>query len=222
MHVEMSKIRAGAIALSLLALLACASGDATPPSELAEPVDPDFLAARAVIERLDAVSIEVAKNARELGYQGRFDRLEPVVREIFDVRAMARGTIAPHWDSVTPEQQNAWVELFTQFHTSAVAHQHRSYSGQFFTILGERRDERGLVLVSIRLEYPGRDVNLRTDYRLRSSPRGWLIVDVHQPPSVSEVAMRRAEYAAVYEQGGFEKIVERMQAAIARRAESSR
>jgi phospholipid transport system substrate-binding protein len=211
------KIRAGAIALSLVVLLACAS-DEPPPV----PTDPDFIAARAVIERLDAVSIEVAKNADELGFQGRFDSLLPVVREIFDVRAMARGTIAPHWDSLTPEQQEAWVELFTKFHTSAVAHEHRSYSGQFFSILGERRDERGLVIVSIRLEYPGRDVNLRTDYRLRSSPRGWLIVDVHQPPSVSEVAMRRAEYAAVYERGGFEKIVERMQQAIARWAERAR
>jgi len=119
----------------------------------------------------DAVSIEVAKNADELGYQGRFDRLLPVVREIFDVRAMARGTIAPYWTSLSSEQQDAWVELFTRFHTSAVADEHRSYSGQSFVNLGERRDERDLVIVSVRLDHPGRNVNLRTDYRLRPSAR---------------------------------------------------
>lgn len=218
----MPKVRAGAIALGLLTLLAC-FGTPSPPPNAPLPVhEPDFVAARAVIQRLEALIIDVSKNAKELGYAGRYERLAPAVREIFDVRSMARGTLGEHWPSLTPEQQNEWVTLFTRFHTSALADEHRSYRGQTFVNLGERRDERGLVLVSVLLDFPGRNVDVRTDYRLRNTNRGWLVVDIHQPPAVSEVAMRRAEYATVYEAGGFEKIVERMQKAIARRAERSR
>jgi phospholipid transport system substrate-binding protein len=77
----------------------------------------------------------------------------------------------------------------------------------------------GLVLVKSQLDFPGRGVDLYTDYRLREGPNGWRVVDIHEPPAVSDVAMRRSEYAAVLERGGFDELVAMMKERLARRAE---
>ena len=212
--VSVPAIRAiGIVAPVLLSAagLACAAGTT------GEPQPTQFAAPRAVVERLQAVLLQTMQEVGELGYQERYDRLAPVVRESFDVAAMARAVLAGQWSDLSPDQRRRWIDAFERFHVSSMADVRERYRGQEFRLLGEEKDSRGDVLVHSQLDYPKRVVDLYTDYRLRSGAQGWRIVDVHSPPSVSEVAMRRAEYGSVLESQGFEKLISTMEARIVRR-----
>jgi ABC-type transporter MlaC component len=44
----------------------------------------------------------------------RRERVVKVMHESFDFGTMARGSLGPHWASLTPEQRDRFVGLFTQ------------------------------------------------------------------------------------------------------------
>jgi phospholipid transport system substrate-binding protein len=62
------------------------------------------------------------------------------------------------------------------------------------------------LLVRTRLVQPA-DENVELNYRLRQTPTGWKIVDIYLSGTVSELALRRAEYGSVLERDGFDKLV---------------
>jgi phospholipid transport system substrate-binding protein len=45
------------------------------------------------------------------------------------------------------------------------------------------------------------------NYRMRPDGESWRIIDVYLNGTVSELALRRSEYAAVLQRDGFEKLV---------------
>lgn len=210
-------------AAAAFAGLACAGDEgaqsAASPSapETRKPMPPEVLAAQAVVLRFQAAMLEVMKQAQTLGFEGRYARLEGIARQSFDLPQMARQSFGPGFRNLTPEQQALWIRTFERFHISAVADIRDRYSGQVYRQLGWDRPLEGVVLIRTQLDYPGRAVDVHIDYRLRRTPKGWRIVDVLQPPTVSEVAMRRAEYRTVLERSGFDGLVAEMERQIERR-----
>ena len=200
------------LALLSIAALGCAIRSAPEPPVVPE----DSRAAVAVVERLQAVVLDLMKNAERLGYDGRVRTLTPVVRQSFDLPSMARRTLGPSWRSLGQDQKSVWLDTFERFHVSAIADIRDAYAGQAFVVLGAQRDARGHVRVHTQLDYPGRQVDIFTDYLLKETTQGWLIFDVFKPPTVSEVTMRRAEYATVFEKRGFEHVLSAMETRILR------
>lgn len=215
----------GRLALCLLVTSGC-MGDGAPIGTggtempvVDEEVPSDVMAAQAVVLRLHADVLSVMREATELGYAGRFARLENVARETFDLPLMARRTFGPGWHDLTPEQQQLWIETFERFHISSIADIRDRYRSQQYRLIGWQRPMQDVVLVKSILDYPGRAVDIHIDYRVRSTALGWRIVDLHQPPTVSEVAMRRAEYQTLLERRGFDGLIEEMNSRVARRRE---
>lgn len=208
-----------ALALALLLGLACGSN---PIARSDTPIDvaglsADALAAMAVVEELQNAMIAIMLQGPELGYQGRFDAMSAVARASFDIPAMARASYGPGFKDLGPDQQRQWIAIYERFHISSLADVRDAYSGQTYVILDASEPQQGIVMIGSKLDYPGRNVDLYRDYRLRSGSRGWRIIDVYDPPSVSEVAMRRAEYRTVLERSGFEGLIEEMESRIRRR-----
>ena len=54
-------------------------------------------AAKQTVEKLNTVLIDVMKNAARLGYQGRYKKLEPVVKDVFQFEAVAQIALGSHW-----------------------------------------------------------------------------------------------------------------------------
>ncbi len=208
----------------LMGSFACASSDdgtggalAEPAAARHEPAEAPASAGRAVVAELHAALTAVIIDSKSLGYPGRYDALAPVLLRLFNVRTMARATLGPKWNTLSREQQESWVEVFGRFHVSAAALRHRDDRGQRFRILGEEVLGDGLLLVQTQIDYPGRGVDIYVDYRLREGVDGWRVVDIHDPPSVSDVAMRRSEYATVLDRGGIDALVAMMEERIAKR-----
>ena len=71
-------------------------------------------------------------------------------------------------------------------------------------------------LIRTQLVAPERTVQL--DYRLHSSNGSWLIIDVIVDGSVSELALRRSQYAAVIKRDGVDGLLAKLEEKIELRA----
>lgn len=170
--------------------------------------------ASASIERLHAALLDVMKHAASLGYEGRAQRLAPVVAAVYDIPTMARIAVGKYWKDLSPEDQQRLTDAFARFTVANYAGNFDGYSGERFELLGEEDAPQGLHLVRTRL-VPGDGEPVRLDYRLRSTPEGWRIVDVFLNGTVSELALRRAQYTAVIEREGFPALLEALDKKIA-------
>ncbi len=174
--------------------------DKTPSSE------PQATEAVAVVERLHAVLIEVMKEAELLGYQGRYDRLSPVLQELFDLPFMAEKSVGRHWKTTSQEDRATLVQTFIRYTIANYAGRFHGYSGQHFETLGEEPSARGTRLVRTQLVDPN-DENVKLDYRLRAADGDWKIVDVYLNGTVSELALRRSEYSSLIKREGLEALL---------------
>ena len=188
------------------------------PAPAAEPAIPSHVAVPVgLVERLQSSMIEVIKESPHLDYAERFAAIEKIVRFTFDIPAMARATYGPGYGALTSEQKRLWLKTYERFHISSLAGSMGKYQGQQYRTLGFLEPGPKLVIVQSKLDFPGRTADLFIDYRVFRTPEGWRIVDVYSPPTISEVAMRRAEYQTVLKRRGFDGLIAEMKSRIAKR-----
>lgn len=198
--------------LFLLLWVGCASQKNVPaPPEPAKPVPAQVAAAQEVIKRLHAALMEIMKSGPELGFTGREALIMPIALEIYDFPAMASLSYGPGWPKLSVEEQATWIEIYTRFHVGGTAKARSVYRGQVYQMLGYQEVPDGHVLIETQLNYPGQLVDFYTNYLLRPEGGSWKIIDVFSPPSVSVVAMRRAEYRTVLEKSGYQGLVADME-----------
>jgi phospholipid transport system substrate-binding protein len=159
-----------------------------------------------VVEKLHAALLGVMKDAEKLGYEGRYERLAPVLKETYDTSFMAEKSVGRHWKQATPADQAELVETFSRFMIANYAGRFDGYSGQSFQTVGEEPSAQGTVLVRTRLIEPqGEGVQL--NYRLRPDNGSWKIIDVYLNGTVSELALRRSEYASLIKREGWNAVI---------------
>ncbi len=159
-----------------------------------------------IVEKLLAALLGVMKDAEKLGYQGRYEKLAPVLKETYDTPFMAEKSVGRHWKQATPAEQVELVATFSRFMIANYAGRFDGYSGQSFETLGEEPSAQGTVLVRTRLIEPqGEGVQL--NYRLRSENGNWKIIDVYLNGTVSELALRRSEYASLIKREGWNAVI---------------
>ncbi|MGF1593823.1 MAG: ABC transporter substrate-binding protein [Kiloniellaceae bacterium] len=181
-------LRAFALAAVLLAAPVAARADATPT---------------ATVERLNTALLEVMKSAEELGYRGRFERLAPVLTEVFDFPAMAQATLGTHWSSIGTADQQAFTEAFADYSIGVFANRFDGYGGERFEVLGEEPARRRTVLVLNQIvKSDGEAIAINYLTREQGNGEGWRIVDTILGGSYSELATRRSEFTGIVERLG--------------------
>lgn len=189
----------------------------TGTSDAAEPGRQPASTARgasAVVEELHATLQDVMRRAKELGYAGRHARLAPVIAEVFDLPLMARKATGRHWKTLSEADRERMIETFSRLAVANYAGRFDGYSGERFETLSEEPAAHDTVLVGTKLVKADGD-SVRLDYRLRASASGWRIFDVFLDGTVSEMALRRAEYSSVIRREGFEALLSALEAKIA-------
>ena len=160
-----------------------------------------------VVEDLHVSMLETMKNADELGYSGRYDKLADALTVSFDLAFMAQKAVGRNWKKFTPEEQAHWRSSFENVTAANYAGRFTGYTGQSFETLGTEPSSHDTIIVRTRLLNPdGEDVDL--NYRLRETPEGWRIIDVYLNGTVSELALRRSEYSSLIKRDGFQRLVE--------------
>jgi phospholipid transport system substrate-binding protein len=196
---------ARAAALLASPLLAPPHAGAEDPPAAAAPA-PGAAAARAPVEALYAALLDAMKRADALGFEGRYSALQPVIGASYDLPFMAELILGREWKSLSPEQQTTWLETFSRLTVSTYADRFDAWSGQRFEVGDVEAAAQNTSLVRTRLmRRDGDPVDL--DYRLRSTPEGWRIIDVYLSGTVSELALRRSEYAGLVRREGFDALL---------------
>jgi phospholipid transport system substrate-binding protein len=167
-----------------------------------------------VIERLHASLLEVMQSAAELGYEGRHQRLEPVLEQSYDFPFMIRIALGPTWRELDQRQRAELTELFTDMSVANYAARFNGYDGERFEILGAEPGPRDAVLVRSRI-VPADNEPVELNYLLKEFEDGWRIIDVLLDARYSELARQRAEFAAVLRSGGVPDLVATLERKIA-------
>jgi len=206
--VEKSPIRratAGVLAALLVCLGAAAESPKTPSQ---------------VIDSLHHALLDVMKNATELGYEGRAEKLAPLIPEYFDVSFMARKSVGRYWKGASEEDQRRFLETFTRFMVANYAGQFDGYSGQTFETLGAEPARMETVVVKSVLVDPKGD-NVELNYRMRELNGVWKIVDIYLDGTVSELALRRSEFSSIVKRENFDGLIAAIDAKIVKLASGS-
>ena len=167
-----------------------------------------------VVERLHTTLLEVMQNADELGYEGRYQQLAPVLEQSYDFPSMIRIALGPTWRELDERQRAELTGLFTDMSVANYAARFDGYGGERFEILGEQPGPREAVLVQSRIVRPN-DEPIELNYLLREFEDGWRIIDVLLDARYSELARQRAEFAAVLRSGGVPDLVATLERKIA-------
>ena len=176
-------------------------------------ISPSFAAAqdtgdpKAIVQSFYDALDETMKQGDELGFDGRYKKLEPVIRETFDVPVMAKIAVGPEWTNLKPDEKTKLLEAFDRYMISTYASRFRTDKGLKFQV-GEVKtpaDNRTLVETKL-IRANGDPVAL--NYLFRPDANGsWKIIDVYLSGAISEMARMRSDFSATVTGGGAEALI---------------
>jgi phospholipid transport system substrate-binding protein len=150
--------------------------------------------------------LDLMKNAKQLGFQGRVDKLAPLMADTFDLEFMASKTVGRHWRELSDADKARWAETFARFTTANYAGRFTDFTGEEFITVGVEDAARDTQVVLTKIIVPkGDDVQL--NYRVIKRDGEWKVIDVYLNGTVSELALRRSEYSSALKRDGFEQLV---------------
>jgi phospholipid transport system substrate-binding protein len=185
-----------------ISVLVCAAAVAIAAAAAAAGDDP----ATRVIDELHATYTSVLRQSAALDYGARYARLDPAIAEAFDLQFMSRAVIGRRWRKLAPEEQQRWTRTFAQFTVANYAARLDHDNGQVFEVTGKEPAENETVMILTRVVEAGAEPVI-LNYRMRETPSGWKIIDVYAKGTVSELALRRGEYAPLLKNKGIEALV---------------
>ena len=158
------------------------------------------------IDGLNAKLLDTMKQAQQLGVQGRFNALAPVLAKTYDIASMSRMAVGQSWETLQPEQQAAVTDAFGRMMFATYAKRFDGFSGESFQIVGiaERAPADKMVNTQI-VQSNGKPVAI--NYLMRKTGPDWKVVDVYLDGTISELASRRAEFTSILRAGGPDALI---------------
>ncbi len=162
--------------------------------------------AQSVVRGLYAQLIASMKQGDQLGFDGRYKKLEPVIRSSFNLPLMTRVAVGSNWASASPQQQNELVAAFSSFSIATYASRFAAYDGEQFTVTGEQASGKDVIVETSLKPTTGEAIAL--NYLMRLDDKGvFRIVDVFMNGTISELATRRAEFSSIARRDGIPALV---------------
>lgn len=160
------------------------------------------------VELLNSTLLDVMQNADSLGYEGRWNKLAPVLSKVYDLPYVSRIVLGKGWESLDPSQRDEMVNTFRNLIVTTYAARFKGYSGQIFSIASDAELKRGRMLVRTELTDPEEVVTL--DYILHQDGAGqWRVINV-VANGVSDLSVKRAEYSSLLQRAGFPALMGRL------------
>ena len=185
--------------------LCCSFGPVNAASEAVEP--------STVVSDLQSTLIDVMKKASELGYQGRYERLEPVIMQSHDIGFIAKTAAGRHWSKLSAEQQQTFVDAFTRLTIATYADRFDGYGGEKFNVSQQEPLSNGQIVVHSALTKSDGSA-VKFDYVMRETEGSWRIANI-VVDGVSDLALKRAEYGTIIGSSGIQALIGQLENRIA-------
>jgi phospholipid transport system substrate-binding protein len=154
--------------------------------------------------------LSTMRNSAMLGPRGRYAQLEPVVRRVFDIPFMTRLAVGPQWEGVSQTQRDEVSRAFVRYVAAIYAERFDGYSGERLQVTGERPSAGGTIITSQIVKSNGQPVSI--NYLMRNNGGVWQIADVYLDGTISEMATRRSEFAAILRAQGITGLIQTLNA----------
>ena len=157
------------------------------------------------VQRLDTALIEVMQNANALKFQGRYDKLAPVLNAVFDVPEMTRIAVGPMWNDASASDKQEMVETFGRYMTTMYAARFKAFAGETFEIANSKERDGGRVLVITKLNRKDKEP-VELSYLMKGEGDNWHVTDVYYNGSISQLAQLRSEFNGALRDGGVKNL----------------
>jgi phospholipid transport system substrate-binding protein len=162
---------------------------------------------KATVQAFYAALEDTMKNGEQLGFDGRYQKLDPVIHQTFDVPVMAKIAVGGQWTNFTADEKDRMLAAFNRYMVTTYAARFKSYKGQKFEIgeVKEPAENRALVETKL-IRSNGQPVSL--NYLFRPGTDGsWKIIDVYYSGAISEMARMRSDFSATVTEGGADALI---------------
>jgi phospholipid transport system substrate-binding protein len=190
--------------LALAALALYVAFAVLPPAPALAAVGSD------AIRGLYATLLATMQNGPALGARGRYERIAPVVRQVFDIQYMTRLAVGPEWARLSETERQQVAQAFQRYIAAIYADRFDSYSGERLLVTGERPAAGGAIVTSQIIKSNGEPVNI--NYLMRNNGGAWQIADVYLDGTISELATRRSEFASILRSSGINGLIQTLNA----------
>jgi phospholipid transport system substrate-binding protein len=161
-----------------------------------------------VVEALHSELLIVMKQAKELGYAGRYQRLAPRITASYDFPYISKVVVGRYWRSFSAEQKSQFIEIFSKLSIATYATRFNGYSGERFKTISGEELKRGQRLVkTVLIKANGEEIEL--DYILHRKNNQWRIINV-VAEGVSDLSLKRADYTSYLKKNGFDALLKKL------------
>jgi len=164
--------------------------------------------ASSLVEEFNAKLLTVVRTA-DRRMQERYDMLAQPVERAFNLPFMLQETAGTRWRGANDEERAKLVAAFTRISIGTFLFRFREYEGESFKIVGEGAGPDESRLVYTEFVRPGRST-IPVTYVTRQFDTRWRIVDLLIGGSMSELAVRRSEYAYILRQSGIDGLIAKL------------
>ena len=159
----------------------------------------------ATVEVFHGKLLSVMQRADELGYQGRYRELEPLISDCFDFPLITDVILSRYRDRLDALQRSEFTRIFSRLSTATYASRFNGYDGEEFLDISRVPLRKGRVLIKTELRRPAGDP-VSLDYLLHEKQGKWYIISV-SANGVNDLSLKRAEYATVIREKGYNGLV---------------
>ena len=186
-------------AVALLTLALSARAQTQDPANVSVSTAP-----AEVVAALHAGIVAAAADPAR-GVEARYADLEPLVERTHDLPYIAELSIRRSWAGLTEDQRQRFVAAFSRLSVMTYASRFGTASPTTFETTGSEEDANGRVLVHAAINRTN-DPDVTLDYLLHETDGGWKIINI-LADQVSDLALKRAEYARVLGSGSIDDLI---------------
>ena len=170
----------------------------------------DDQSAKGVVERLQSGVIDVLKNAKALGVEGRYRGLLPVLQSNVHMTLMTATASGAFWRKGTKPQRERASKAFAEMHTALLASLFDSYGGETFRTQKVRETGGKVVLVDSEIFDNDGEPTLVTFVTANIGTRWW-VIDVVIAGGISEVKVKKNEFHRTLTERGLDGLSETLE-----------
>ncbi|MCO6429619.1 MAG: ABC transporter substrate-binding protein [Deltaproteobacteria bacterium] len=191
---------------AIVCAIAYGSGQATAETAAGKTAGNDSTPLQKVQATIDEIVEIVQQNSGDDSKDVRRQKLREVINPVFDFDEMAKRSLGPHWNKVTPEEQAEFVSVFSDLLA-------KTYLGKIETVkpgmVKVTKEKVDAPRAEVKTSVTNKGDTFPIDYKLQNTSGSWRVYDV-EIENIGLVANYRNEFAGIIRKESFASLIERL------------